>query len=61
MRAIVFGDLHIEAGSKIGDPDPDYGNTRVADAEKALRTIAAAAARNSGAQLIFGGDLARTP
>ncbi len=61
MRAIVFGDLHIEAGSKIGSPDERYGNTRIADAEKALQAIDAAASRVRGTRVVFAGDLARTP
>jgi hypothetical protein len=60
MRAIVFSDLHLEAGSKIGDPDDAYGNTRIRDAERALKTIAATALERE-AYLIFAGDLARTP
>ena len=60
MKAIVFGDLHLEQGSKIGSPDDRYGNTRIADGELALTAIAQGA-YNDSAYLIFAGDLARTP
>jgi Calcineurin-like phosphoesterase len=60
VKAIVFGDLHLEQGSKIGNPDDRYGNTRMRDAERTLKTIAAIA-KEQTAYLIFAGDLARTP
>lgn len=55
----MFSDLHLEAGSQLGAPDLEYGNTRMRDAEKALQTIAEAA---DGADvLIFAGDLTKGP
>ena len=56
MKAILYGDLHLESGAHLGDADPDLGNTRLADARRALSAIA----QEEADVLIFLGDAART-
>jgi len=59
VRVVLFSDLHLESGSVLGSPDPEYGNSRYRDAEKTLETIAAAAAGADA--LIFAGDMTKGP
>jgi DNA repair exonuclease SbcCD nuclease subunit len=59
MKVIVFGDLHLESGFHLGASDPEYGNTRMRDAEKVLHAIALAA--KDADALIFAGDMAKGP
>lgn len=55
-RAVIFGDLHLEAGSHLGWPDPDYGSTRIRDAIPVLEQIA----QTPCDVLVFLGDAGRT-
>lgn len=55
-RAVVFGDLHLEAGSHLGWPDSDYGSTRIRDAIPVLEQIS----QTPCDVLIFLGDAGRT-
>jgi DNA repair exonuclease SbcCD nuclease subunit len=56
MKVIVTGDWHLEAGAHLGDADPEWGSSRLADAARILGSICAQEAD----LLIFLGDLART-
>jgi DNA repair exonuclease SbcCD nuclease subunit len=53
---VVCSDLHLESGSALGWPDPEYGNTRIRDAVAILEQIA----NEDCDVLIFLGDAGRT-
>lgn len=56
MRVVVSGDWHLESGAHLGEVDAALGNTRLADAARALRRIS----EEEADVLVFLGDAART-
>jgi DNA repair exonuclease SbcCD nuclease subunit len=61
VKLLVFSDLHLEAGSKLGTTDKEFGSTRLRDAAATLGRIRAAADEEGVVGVVFGGDIGRTP
>lgn len=57
MRVILFGDLHLDDGAALGEPDTRWGSSRTRDGIEALRAICA----QDCDALVFLGDVARGP
>jgi DNA repair exonuclease SbcCD nuclease subunit len=57
MKAVLFGDLHLESGTHLGHADIELGNTRIADAKRILGKISEVDAD----VMLFLGDVAQGP
>ena len=55
-RAVLFSDLHLEAGLHLGRVDPEFDNTRLRDAQAALAQVCDVDCD----LLVFCGDMGRT-